>query len=173
MHRQAFKWALLFLLFPTFFWRSYVSLLFSENALLFLLFSPNMFGVIKNCIFISSLARSCKSQIYLILAATMQVYKIFYFSWNSFFGTFILAFPFHGNVALLFRESFVCFLYLFFQVWKHSVQPYYSYVSCLKFLFLPYFFKFLCPTLSLLFQWRIIESLHRLIWVLGIAQVLL
>ena len=46
--------------FPYFFWCSYFSLLFSENALLSLLFSPKMFEVIKNCIFIPSLAWSLK-----------------------------------------------------------------------------------------------------------------
>ena len=39
--------------------------------------------------------------------------KYFYFSCNSFFGTFILAFPFHGNAVLLFRESTIWLLYLF------------------------------------------------------------
>ena len=51
---QAFKRALLFLLFllfPTLFLCSYFSLLFSENSLLFLLFSPKMFEVTKNCNF--------------------------------------------------------------------------------------------------------------------------
>ena len=42
--------------------------------------------------------------------------KYFYFSYNSFFGTFILAFPFHGNVLLLFRENSLCLLYLFLNV---------------------------------------------------------
>ena len=49
--RQAFKRALLFLLFLlflTFFLCFYFSLLFSENALLSLLFSPIMFEVTKN-----------------------------------------------------------------------------------------------------------------------------
>ena len=51
---QAFKQALhflLFLLFPPFFMCPYFSLLFSENALLSLLFSPKMFEVTKNCKF--------------------------------------------------------------------------------------------------------------------------
>ena len=41
--------------------------------------------------------------------------KYFYFSCNSFFGTFILVFPFYGNVVLLYRENFVCLLYFFFK----------------------------------------------------------
>ena len=38
--------------------------------------------------------------------------KYFYFSCNSFFEMFILVFPFHGNIVLLFRENFGS-LYLF------------------------------------------------------------
>ena len=98
-----------------FFLCSYFSLLFSENALLSLLFSPKMFEVTKNCNFfprsLCSLGVS-KNQINLNWAATMQKFKnYFYFSCNSFFGTFILVFLFHGNVVLLFREKFVS-LYL-------------------------------------------------------------
>ena len=51
---QAFKRALLFLLFllfPTFILCSYFFLLFSEKALLSLLFSPKMFELTKNCNF--------------------------------------------------------------------------------------------------------------------------
>ena len=41
--------------------------------------------------------------------------KYFYFSckYMYLFGTFILVFPFHGNVVLLFRENFACILNLF------------------------------------------------------------
>ena len=43
----------------------------------------------------------------------MQMFmKYFYFSCNSFFGTFILVFPYNGDVVLLFREN--CFLILSF-----------------------------------------------------------
>ena len=38
--------------------------------------------------------------------------KYFYFSCNSFFGTFILAFSFHGNAVFLFRENTVAY-YIF------------------------------------------------------------
>ena len=38
--------------------------------------------------------------------------KYFYFSCNSFFGTFILVLPYHGDIVLLFREN--CFLILSF-----------------------------------------------------------
>ena len=39
--------------------------------------------------------------------------KYFYYSCNSYFGTFILVCPVHGNVVYLFRENFVCLLCLF------------------------------------------------------------
>ena len=36
----------------------------------------------------------------------MQMFmKYFYFNCNSFFGTFILVFPYHGDVVLLLREK--------------------------------------------------------------------
>ena len=38
--------------------------------------------------------------------------KYFYFSCNSFVGTFILVFPYNGDVVLLFREN--CFLIISF-----------------------------------------------------------
>ena len=109
--RQAFKRALLF---PTFF---FVFLLFpiffSENALLSLLFSPKMFEVTKNCNFFPRSLEVCKNWINLIRAVTMEKFmKYFYFSCNSFFGTFILVFPYHGDIVLLFREN--CFLILSF-----------------------------------------------------------
>ena len=66
---QAFKRALLFLLFllfPTFFLCSYFSLLFSENALLSLLFSPKVFEVTKNCNFFPRSLEVCKNWISLI-----------------------------------------------------------------------------------------------------------
>ena len=113
--RQAFKRALLFLLFllfPTFLC-SYFSLLFFWNALLSLLLSPKMFEVTKNCNFFPRLLEVCKTWINLIWAVTMQMFmKYFYFSCNSFFGTIILVFPYHGDVVLLFREN--CFLILSF-----------------------------------------------------------
>ena len=113
---QAFKRALLFLLFllfPTFFLCSYFSLLFSENALLSLLFSPKMFEVTKNCNCFLRSHEVCKNLVNLIRAVMMQKFmKYFYFTCNSFFGTFILVFPYHGDVVLLFREN--CFLILSF-----------------------------------------------------------
>ena len=63
MHIQAFKLALLF---PTLFLCSYFSLLFSENALLSLLFSPKMFEVTKNCNFFPRSLKVCKNWINLI-----------------------------------------------------------------------------------------------------------
>ena len=45
---HAFKWALFFLLFPTFLICSYFSLLFHDNALLFLLFHSKMTFTCKN-----------------------------------------------------------------------------------------------------------------------------
>ena len=72
--------------FPCFFFLcSYFSLLFSENALLSLLFSPKMFEVTKNCNFFPRLLEVCKNWINLIWAVTMQKFmKYFYFSCNSF-----------------------------------------------------------------------------------------
>ena len=52
--------------FPYFFLCSYFSLLFSENALLSLLFSPKMFEVTKNCNFFPHLLKVCKNRINLI-----------------------------------------------------------------------------------------------------------
>ena len=74
--------------FPYFFLCSYFSLpFFSENALLF---SPKMFEVTKNCNFFPRLLEGCKNWINLIWAVRMQKFmKYFYFSCNSFFGTFI------------------------------------------------------------------------------------
>ena len=96
-----------------FFLCSYFSLLFSENALLSLLFSPKMFEVTKNCNFFPRSLEVCKNWINIIWAVTMQKFmKYFYFSCNSFFGTFILVFPYHGDIVLLFREN--CFLILSF-----------------------------------------------------------
>ena len=106
---------------------------------------------------LSSLTRSCKNQIYLIWAATMQAYKIFYFSWNFFFGTFILVIPFHGNVVLLFRENFVCVLYLFLSL--KTLRTTLLFLLFMYEILLPYFFKILSSTLSQLFQWRALESL--------------
>ena len=58
--------------FPYFFLCSYFSLLFSENALLSLLFSPKMFEVTKNCNFFPRLLEVCKNWINLIWAVMMQ-----------------------------------------------------------------------------------------------------
>ena len=94
-----------------FFLCSYFSLLFSENALLSLLVSPKMFEVTKNCNFFPRSLEVCKKWINIIWAVTMLI-KYFYFSCNSFFGTFILVFPYHGDIVLLFREN--CSLILSF-----------------------------------------------------------
>ena len=78
--------------FPYFFLCSYFSLLFSENVLLSLLFSPKMFEVTKNCIFFPRLLEVCKNWIHLIRAVTMQRFiKYFYFSCNSFLSHLLLA----------------------------------------------------------------------------------
>ena len=99
--------------FHNFFLCSYFSLLFSENALLSLLFSPKMFEVTKNCNFFPCSLEVCKNWINLIRAVTIQKFmKYFCFNCNSFFGTFILVFPYHGDILLLFREN--CFLILSF-----------------------------------------------------------
>ena len=71
--------------------------------------------------FFSSLLEVCKNQINSFWAAAMQKFiKYFYFSCISFFGTFSLAFPFHGNAVFLFREDTVAY-YIFFYVWKQSL----------------------------------------------------
>ena len=66
--------------------------------------------------------------------------KYFYFSCNSFFGTFVLVFSFHAVVVLLFRENFVCLLYLFLSL--KTLRT-----SLLSLLFMMEF-----PTFALLFQ---------------------
>ena len=72
-----------------------------------------MFEVTKNCNFFPRSLEFCKNWINLIWAVMMQKFmKYFYFSCNSFFGTFILVFPYHGDIVLLFREN--CFLILSF-----------------------------------------------------------
>ena len=72
-----------------------------------------MFEVTKNCNVFPCSLKVCKNWINLIWAVTMQKFmKYFYFSCNSFFGTFILVFPYHGDIVLLFREN--CFLILSF-----------------------------------------------------------
>ena len=58
--------------FPYFFLCSYFSLIFSENALLSLLFNPKMFEVTKNCNFFPRLLEVCKNWINLVRAFTMQ-----------------------------------------------------------------------------------------------------
>ena len=77
-----FKWALRF---PTFILCCYFFLLFSENALLSLLFSPKMFEVTKNNNFFLHLLGVGKNQINSSHVA--ELYKIFLLSCNSFFGT--------------------------------------------------------------------------------------
>ena len=95
--------SLLFLCVPTF---PYFS---SENVLLSLHFSPKMFEVTKNCNCFPHSLEVCKNWINLIWAVTMQKFmKYFYFSCNSFFGTFILVCPYYSDIVLLFREN--CFL---------------------------------------------------------------
>ena len=166
-----FYFSLLLFCAPTF------PYLFSENVLLSLLVRPKMFEVTKIVFFFffhPRFSRSVdKNQIILIWAATLLKFiKYFYFSCNSFLGTFILLFPFHVNAELLFRENLFAY-YIFLEVWKHSEHSCYPYFSCLKFLLLPSFFKILSPTLSILFQWRALESLvqryiymwHSQIWI--------
>ena len=65
--------------------------------------------------------------------------KNFYFSCNSFFGTFILVFPYYGNKVLLFREN--CCLILSFSKSKNTQN-------------IPTIptFLILIPTFALLFQ---------------------
>ena len=43
----------------------------------------------------------------------MQKFINYFYLVVTFFGTFILVFPFHVIVVLLFREYYVCLLYLF------------------------------------------------------------
>ena len=88
----------------------------------------------------------------------MQMFmKYFYFSCNSVFGTFILVFPYHGDVVLLFREN--CFLILSFSKSENtqniSTIPTFHDLNSY---FCPTFSK-LSPTLSLFFHWRALESL--------------
>ena len=47
-----------------------------------------------------------------------KLMKYFYFSCNSFFETFILVFPYLGDIVLLFREN--CFLILSFSKSENS-----------------------------------------------------
>ena len=44
--------------------------------------------------------------------------KQVYFGCKSFFGTFILVFPYHGDIVLLFREN--CFLILSFSKYENT-----------------------------------------------------
>ena len=60
--------------------------------------------------------------------------KYFYFHCNSFFGTFILVFCFHGNV-LLFKETL-------FAYYKHSETLRTSLLSLLFIIEIPTFSKF-------------------------------
>ena len=84
---------------------------FSEIALLSLLFSPKMFEVTKNCNFFPRSLEICKNWINLIWTVTMQKFmKYFYFSCNSFFGTFILVFPYYGDIVLFFKENYFLIL---------------------------------------------------------------
>ena len=103
--------------FPTLLCTPYFSKFVFENALLFLLFSPKMFEVTKIIIFFHARCTHwefVKNSNQPNLSSCMQKFiKYFYVGCNSFFGTFTLAFPFHGNGMLLFRENTVCLLYLF------------------------------------------------------------
>ena len=86
---QAFKWALYFLLFPTFFLCSYFSLLLSENALLSLLCSPKMFEVAKTCnFFLACFARSENTQIAPTIP-TFQDLKSYFFPTSSKFWSLL------------------------------------------------------------------------------------
>ena len=73
--------------------------------------------------------------------------------------TVIQLFPFHGDVVLLFRENFICLLYLFLSLTALRT----SLLSLLFMFEIPtfalLFFKILSPTLFLLFRWRAFESL--------------
>ena len=80
--------------------------------------------------------------------------KYFYFIYNSCFGTFILVFPYHGDIVLLFREN--RFLILSFSKSENTqsiptIPTFHDLNS--------YFFKILSPTLSLPFHWWALESL--------------
>ena len=76
---QAFKRALLFLLFPTFLFCSYFSLLFLEYALLSLLFHFNMSFTRKNSRIFSSLAQHFKLTITFFPRGWLLKNTIFYF----------------------------------------------------------------------------------------------
>ena len=115
--KQAFKRALLFLLFllfPTFFCAPTFPYFFLKMPYYPYFLVKNVWSDRKLELFSSLASLVCKNQINLIWAAMMQKFiKYFFFSCNSFFGTLILVFPSHCNIVLLFRENFVCFLCLF------------------------------------------------------------
>ena len=83
-----------------------------KRALLFLAFLCSYFFLVQKCLklpkfvifsSLASLARSFeKSDQFNLSRHNEKFIKCFYFNWNSFFGTFILIFPFHGNIVLLF-----------------------------------------------------------------------
>ena len=155
---------------PYFSYYSFFSLLFlcSNFFLYFFLKLPYYpYFLVQKCLkwpkivifFLTRFAHSAFLKIRSTYATMQKFIKYFTFSCNSFFGTFILVFPFHGNVVLLFRENFVCLLYLFLSLRTLRTSLLFV-LSWLNFLLLPYFFKILSPTLSLLFPWRAHESLH-------------
>ena len=103
--------------------------------------------------------------------------KYFYFNCNSFFGTFILVFPYHGDVVLLFRENWFLILsfsksentqniptiptFLDLNSYRLSSGPYFSYYSYFSLLLIcvptfPYFFSEIA-LLSLLFSPKMFE----------------
>ena len=78
----------------------------------------------------------------------LKFMKYFYFSCNSFFGTFILAFPFLSNAVLLFREN------------KHSELALLSLLFMIEIpTFALHFSKFLALLYCYLFRWMALESL--------------
>ena len=92
---------------------SYFSLLFSENALLSLLFSPQIFELTKHCNFFPLSLEVCKNWINLIWAVTMQKFmKYFYFSCNSFLNIYFGIY-FSWWCSVYCSEKAVFLLYLF------------------------------------------------------------
>ena len=72
-----------------------------------------------------------------------KLMKYFYFNCNSFFGTFVLVFPYHGDIVLLFREK--CFLILSFSKSENTqiipTIPTFHYLN-----------SYFCPTFSKFFE---------------------
>ena len=107
----------------------------------------NPYFLVQKCLkwpkivfFFPRLLEVCKNWINLIWAVTMQMFmKYFYFSCNSCFGTFILVFPYHGDVVLYCSEKTVFLLYLFLSL------------KTLRTTLYPYFYdlnSYFCPTFS-------------------------